>query len=87
MKKIAVVILMIFYCTNLQSQAPQHFDLYVQLKDKAGEPLRDVKLDLQVEVRERGTVQYKEAHADVWTNYDGYISIRVGGGKPNARYL
>ena len=86
MKHYLISFILLFFCTSLiEAQVPGRFDLRVPLKDK-GKPLRDVQLDLQVEVvetlpKQSQKVVYMESYEDVWTNYDGYIPIKVGYGE------
>ncbi|TVL99781.1 MAG: hypothetical protein CV087_16725 [Candidatus Brocadia sp. WS118] len=71
--------------SSLKAQVPAHFDLNVQLRennDPNNEPLRDARLDVEITILQGNTEVYKETHQQVWTNYDGYLSIQVGKGNP-----
>lgn len=66
--------------STLMAQTPAHIDLNVQLKDQNNDPVRDARLELEITIEQDGAKVYKETQSPVWTNYDGYLSIRVGEG-------
>lgn len=84
MKKLFIFILCyagILYCTNAQESIFPYVELNVQLKE-GGNPKRDIRYDLEIEILRDKKIVYKETQRDKYTNYDGFIHLKIGSGTP-----